>query len=206
MQTKGDKMKTREFIINICDTNLLFYDTAKEETLSKDFKSLQEDEIINSELFKEEFNQLLRTNHIHIPLFGWNLVFIKRKKQNPIITEKYKEIFSDYFRKIKEVNIEDIIDFEKDTGYLNITNHYIDFYYLKKNKIKILRIYPEIFNDNYNKMINYILTNIYKPEKMIVFGTIEDVSKYAENINKNYGISVTFPEYPSHFIIKEYKI
>lgn len=198
-------MKKKEFIINICDSNFLLYDTTKEELISKDFKSLKEDQIINSDLFREEINQLLKQNHIHIPLFGWNLVFLKSKNQNSIMTEKYKEIFSDYFRKIKEVNIEEIIDFEKDTGFLNLTDNYIDYYFLKKNKIKAIRIHPDLFNDNYNKAITYIITNIYKPEKMIIFGTLIDISKYAENINKNYGISVTFPEYPSHFIIEEYK-
>ena len=194
-------MKKREFIINVCDSNFLLYDKTKEETISKDFKSLKEDQIINSELLKEEMSLLLKQNHIHIPLFGWDVTFIKSQKLNPIMTEKYKEIFSDYFRKIKEVNIEDIINFEKDSSFLNLTDSYIDYYFLKKNKSKLIRIHPEIFNDNYNKIINYIITNIYKPEKMIVFGTLSDISKYAENINKNYGINVTFPEYHSHFII-----
>lgn len=198
-------MKKREYIIHVCDSNFLLYDKTSEEIISKDFKSLKEDVIIDCNLFKDELNRLLKQNHIHIPLFGWNLCFIKKTDLNPILTEKYLEIFSDYFRKIKIVNVEDILDFEKDTGFLNLTDNYIDYYFIRKNKTKVLRMNPEIFNNNYSKTISYLLTSIYKPEKMIVFGTMTDISKIAENINKNYGIAVTFPEYHSQFIIEEYK-
>lgn len=198
-------MKAREFVINICDNCLLLYDQNKEEIMKKSFKSLKEDQIINCDLFIEEFNKLLKQYHIRIPLFGWNACFIKSKNQNPIITEKFIEILSNYFRKIKIKNIEDIIELEKNTGFLNISDNYIDYYFLKKNKTKVLRIPPEIFNENYNKAIAYLLTSIYKPEKMTVFGTQTDISKYAESINKNYNISVNFPEYHEQFILEEYK-
>ena len=198
-------MKTVEFAINVCDTQLFLYNKKQDEIIGKEFKSLKEDQIIDTHLFIDEFNNLLKKNHIHIPLFGWNACFIKNQNQNPIMTEKYIEIFSDYFRKLDVKNIEDILNFEKDTGFLNITDNYIDYYFMKKNKVKVLRVNPEIFNDNYSKVISYLLTSIYKPEKMTVFGTMLDISKFAENINKNYGISVTFPEKHAEFLLEEYK-
>lgn len=198
-------MKTIEFAINICDNHLLLYNKKKNKIIEKECKSLKEDQITNANLFIEEFNLLLKQNHIRIPLFGWNACFIKNKNQNPVMTEKYIEIFSDYFRKIKIQNIEDLLNFEKDTGFLNITNNYIDYYFMKKNKVKELRINPEIFNNNYSKSISYLLTSIYKPEKITVFGTLSDISKFAETINKNYGISVTFPEKHTEYILEEYK-
>lgn len=198
-------MKKKEYAINVCDTILLLLDKEKNKIYTKDCKSLKEDKIINSNLFVDEFNEFLKQNHIHISLLGWNLTIIINENENPIIIEKYKEILTDYFKNIKIKNIEEILDFENDNGYLNITKNYVDYYYIKKNKIQKLRVNPSLFNDNYQKMINHLLTTIYKPKKMTFFGTHEDVSKLSENINKSFGINITFPEYPTNYILEEYR-
>ena len=196
-------MKKKEYVINSCDNYFLLLN--KDQILCKEFKSLKEDQIININLFIDEFNKFLKENHIRIPLFGWIATFIKNKHLNSVLLEKYQEIFSDYFSKIKIKSIEEILKLENDNSFMNICQNYIDYYYMKKNQVQLVRINPLIFNNNYNKVINHLLTNIYKPEKLIVFGSIENISKTAESINKNLGVSVIFPEKTKEYIVEEYK-
>lgn len=177
----------------------------KNKIINKPFKSLKNDNLLDANLFSKELTIFLKEEKIPISIFGYNLVFIKPSSLNKIILDKYLDIFNDYYKKIKIMNIEEIINIDKNTNYLNINNNYIDYYYYKKNELEILRINNNIFDFNIHKILNYIITNIYKPKKIIIFGNNEEIPKLAYLLNHNYNILTTFPEFPQHYILEEYK-
>ena len=189
----------------LCDNEIFFLDLNTDKIISSKFKSLKEDQIIDSELFSDEFFKFLTKNHIKTTIFGQNICIIKNAKTNGIIIEKYKEILDDYFRYIEFKDLETILNIDNDNGYLNISNNYIDYYFMKKNEKNSLRINLVIFNNNLNKTIQHLFTNIYKPKKLTIFGKHDNISKLAENINKDYNILTIFPEFHYNFILEKYK-
>ncbi len=193
------------FVIYICNKELLLLDVEKNKIINKTCKSLEEDQIINGSLFIDEFNQILKENHIKLPLFGWKGCFIVNKQINNTIKEKYQEILSDYFSTIEFKNINEIINTENDRGYINITEKYVDYYFTKKNKFHALRIDLEVFNGSISKIIRHLITQIYKAKKLVVFGNYADIPKIADEIIKNYNIETKFPELPSRFLLEEYR-
>lgn len=198
-------MHKNHYTIYICDNVLSLLDLKKNKILTQELESLQEDKIINKNLFYKEFNQFLKQNHIRIPLFGWNICFIKNALMDDFMLEKYCEILSDYCRRINYQNIEDILNLDKETSFLNITERYIDYYYMKKNKVNVLRIHFQIFNNNIFKTVYHILNNIYTPKKIVVFGSYSEIPKIVENINRKLNINATFPEFPEKYVLEKYK-
>ncbi len=198
-------MKKIHYALYICDDELFFLDIAKDKIYKEKFKSLKEDNIVNSAKFINEFSKFLKKNHIKTTLFGENISFIKNKQINPVILEKYEEILKEYFHKIEYINLEELLRIDKDMAYLHITKNYIDYYFMKKNQINSLRIDLEIFNQQLNKAIHHSITTIYKPKKMMVFGNQDNNSQIAESIKQNYNITTTFPEIHYHYIFEEYK-
>lgn len=198
-------MKKIQYCIYICDDELFFLDIKKDKIYKDKFKSMQEDAIINSSLFIDEFSKFLKKNHIKTTLFGENIGFIKTTRINSVVLEKYEEILKEYFHKIEYTNLEDVLKIDTDTGYLHITKNYIDYYFQKKGQNHSIRIDLEIFNGQLKKAIHHSITTIYKPKKMMVFGSPENLSKIAETIMQNYNIPTTFPEVYYHYIFEEYK-
>lgn len=198
-------MKKIHYVIYICDNEIFFLDKLKEKVEQEKFKSLKEEQIINSELFIDEFSNFLKQKHIKISLFGDNICFIKNENINPIVLEKYDEVLKEYFHKIEYKDLSEILKIEKENGFLNITEHYLDYYFMKKNERMFLRVPLSLFNHHLNKAIHHILTTIYKPKKLMVFGNLENNSKIAEDIQRDYNISTTFPEVHYHYIFEEYK-
>lgn len=198
-------MKKIHYVIYICDNEIFFLDKLKDKVEQEKFKSLKEEQIINSELFIDEFSNFLKQKHIKISLFGDNICFIKNENINPIVLEKYDEVLKEYFHKIEYKDLSEILKIEKENGFLNITEHYLDYYFMKKNERMFLRVPLSLFNHHLNKAIHHILTTIYKPKKLMVFGNLENNSKIAEDIQRDYNISTTFPEVHYHYIFEEYK-
>ncbi len=198
-------MKKIHFVMYVCDNELLLLNITKNKVIEQTFKSLKEDQITNKNMFYNEFNDFLNKNHIKIPLFGWNLCFIKNELITEVQLETFQEVLNDYFKKIEIKNIEDIVKLNKDTSFMNITNNYIDYYYMKKNKSKLLRVNLQIFNNNIGKVINHLLTNFYKPRKIIVFGNHSNIPTMVEYINKNFNVPATFSEFYKSYLLEEYK-
>lgn len=198
-------MSKIHFVINICDNELLLLDTKQKKIVSKKFQSIDKEQIVDKMLFYDELNRLLKEHHIRIPLFGWNGCFISSQKITNIIKEKYQEILSEYFTKIKFKTIEDVVNTKNDIAYIKIVDTYIEYYFSKKGVFYSLYVDLQIFNKNIKKTINHLLTQIYKPKKIIVFGNYKDIPKIAEEILHTYNIDTKFPELPTHFILEEYK-
>lgn len=198
-------MKKIHYAIYICDDEIFFLHVAKDKIEQEKFKSLKEEQIIDSELFMDEFSRFLRQKHIKVSLFGDNICFITNKSINPMVLEKYDEILKEYFHKIEYKDLSEILKIEKENGFLNITEHYLDYYFMKKNERMFLRVPLSLFNDHLNKAIHHILTTIYKPKKLMVFGNRDNNSKIAESIHHDYNIATTFPEVHYHYIFEEYK-
>lgn len=198
-------MSKYHFSITINDNEFLLWDIKKNKIFNKRFKSLKKDQIINIPLFSKELSHFFREFHIHLSLFGYKLIFIKPLALNVVLLEKYLEIFNDYFRKIEVVNIEEILKIDKNISYLNINHHYLDYYYLKKNKLETLRVNKNLFNNNTLKTIKYLFTAIFKSKRMIVFGNDENIPSVVEELNHNYNIIATFPEFHHKYILEEYK-
>lgn len=198
-------MKKVHYVLYICDDEIFFLNVAKDKIMKETFKSLKEDQIINSNLFIEEFSKFIKKNHIKMTLFGENICVIKNKNINNVVLEKYQEVLKEYYNKIEFKDLENILKIDKETSFININKHYIDYYYKKQNENISLRIHLDIFNGNLKKTLCHIITNIYKPKKMIVFGKEENIPKIAENINHDYNIMTTFPEFHYNYILEEYK-
>lgn len=197
-------MKKIQYVLYICDNEVFFLNIAKDEIMKDKFKSLKEEQMINSQLFIDEFNQFLKKNHIKITLFGENICFIKNRNINQIVLDKYEEILKEYFHSVKYADLIDILKIEKDNGFLLITNNYIDYYFMKNNEKRVIRVSLQLFS-NQRKAIHHIITTIYKPKKLMVFGNLENNSKIAENISHDYNIITTFPEVYYNYILEEYK-
>lgn len=199
-------MKKIQYILYICDDEIFFLNIKKDQIVKEKFKSIKEDNIINSDLFSNEFDKFLRKNHIKTTLFGENIIFIKNTNISPISQEKYQSVLKEYFRNIEFKNLETILKVDKDVGFLNISSNYIDYYFMKKNQVATLRVSLQLFNDNLNKTLHHLLTTIYKPKKIMVFGNHENIAKIAQSIEQNYNIKTTFPEIHYNYILKECKI
>ncbi len=198
-------MKKIHYVLYICDNEVFLLDRRKNNIIKDKFQSIKEEAIINSSLFTDEFNRFLKQNHIKTSLFGENICFIKNKNMNSVVLEKYEEILKEYFQKLEYKDLEEILKIEKDMGYLLVTKDYIEYYYMKNNEKKNIRVNLSIFNYNVNKAIQHLITFIYKSKKMMIFGNTESISKIAHDINHDYNISTTFPEIHYEFIIQEYK-
>ncbi len=199
------RVKKIHYAIYICDNEIFFLDVLKEKIVKDKFKSLKEEQIQNSKLFVDEFSKFLKQNHIRISLFGDKICFIKNKSINPVILEKYEEVWQEYFHKIEYKDLDNILKIEKENGYLNITEHYLDYYFLKREEHQFLRIPLSLFNNNLRKAMHHIFTTIYKPKKLMVFGNVDNISKIAEEIRNNYNINTTFPEVYYQYVFEEYK-
>ena len=198
-------MSKSHFAIAINDDEFLLLDLKKNKIYNKRFKSLKKDQLINSPLFSKELDHFFREFHIHLSLFGHKLTFIKPIALNPVILEKYLDIFNDYFRKIEVINIENVLKIDKNKSYLNINHHYLDYYYFKKNKLDTLRVNKILFNNNTLKTISHLFTTIYKSKRMIIFGNDENIPAIVEELNHHDNSIATFPEFHQKFILEEYK-
>lgn len=198
-------MKKIHFAIYINDNQFFILNQKTKEIKKQKFQSLKESQIIDSNLFFEEIATFFKKSRIHAPIFGWNLAWIKDELMNPIIIEKYKEIFSNYFKYIECKDVTKVLNMKKEIGYLNINTNYVDYYYTKGEN-KLLRLHINAFNDNISKCISHILTTIYKPKKLIVFGNETNIPEIAETISRNYKMNVTFSEFYEEYVLKEYKM
>lgn len=198
-------MKKVHYAMYLCDDEIFFLDIKKDKVKKEKFKSIKGEQIEDSDLFTKEFNKFVKQNHIEISLFGGNLCFIKNKNINVIVLEKYEEILKEYFKKIEFKDLSEILKIENDTGFFCITLNYIDFYYMKRNENHFIRVPLLLFNNHLKKTIHHIITNIYKSQKIMVFGNQENISKIAENIHNDYNIKTTFPEVHYHYIFEEYR-
>lgn len=197
-------MKKIHYVLYICDNEIFFWDVKKDKIIKEIFKSIKAEQIIDSSLFIEEFSKFIKKNHIRTTLFGENICLIKNKNINPVVVEKYDECLKEYFHKIEHIDLEDLLKVDKEMGFLRITKNYIDYYFMKNNEKQGLRVDSQLFS-NQKKAIHHLLTTIYKPKKIIVFGNIENNSKIAENISHDYNLTTTFPEVHYNYIFEEYR-
>ena len=197
-------MKKIHYVLYICDNEIFFWDVKKDKIIKEIFKSIKAEQIIDSSLFIEEFSKFIKKNHIRTTLFGENICLIKNKNINPVVVEKYDECLKEYFHKIEHIDLEDLLKVDKEMGFLRITKNYIDYYFMKNNEKQGLRVDSQLFS-NQKKAIHHLLTTIYKPKKIIVFGNIENNSKIAENISHDYNLMTTFPEVHYNYIFEEYR-
>lgn len=198
-------MKKIRYVIYICNDEIILLDTTKNIVNNSNLKSIKEDQIIDSQLFIDEFSKFIKQNHIKISLFGDDICFIKNKNINNIVLEKYDEVLKEYFHKIEFKDLEEILKIDNDNSFLNITKNYMDYYFMKKNEKVTLRINLAIFNNNLNKAIGHLMTTIYKPKKIMLFGNQDNISKTAENISHDYNIIAKFPEVHYNYIFDEYR-
>ena len=197
-------MKNTHYIIYLCDNEIFLLHLKKDKIYNEKLKSIQYEQIIDNKLFSNELNEFLKKCHIKGTLFGENIVFIKNNHLSFLNIEKYTEILKEYFRKVEFQNIEEILKIDEKNGIFLFTENYLD-YYFKKGQITSIRINLEIFSNNLNKTIHHAITAIYKPKKLMVLGSMETISKIAEDIMNNYNIPTNFPEIYSHYLFEQYK-
>lgn len=197
-------MKKVHDLIYICDNQIFLKNLKRNKIYQEKLTSLKEDYIIDSNLFNKEFFKFLAKNHIKESLFGRNVIVIINVTNNFMTIEKFKEILSECYRKIEIMSLENILKLDNDSAYLSINKDYIDLIYMKKNDKKNIRINLNLFHDNLNKAIQYIINNIYKPNKMMILGSYENISKVSEMINNKYNILTTFPEKYYCYIFDNY--
>lgn len=197
-------MKKNHMACYICD-NEFFFLNEDGKIHHETFESLHQEEIINSSLFKEELENFLKKYRIKLSLFGKTISFLKHSELSNLSMEKYEEIFHDYFRRIEFRDIKDLFKINNETGTLLVTDSYLDYYYMKKNKKEYLRIPFKLFNENKRKIFQHIFSMIYKPKKLLILGPNENMNTIADEINKQFNIQVTFPENYYTYIFEEYK-
>ena len=197
-------MKKKDMIFYICDNELYILDE-KKRCIVTELKSVQEEEIVNSNLFQKEISDIIKHNHIKISLFGKNIVFLKSVHLSQLSKDKYEEILKDYFRKIQFVEIEKILKIDNESGVVLITPKYIDYSYMKKGEKKFLRVPLALYNENTLNAVKNIFSLQYKPKKVLVLGTVKDIGTIAEEIEKRFKIKTTFPEDHFFYLIREYK-
>lgn len=197
-------MKKIHMACYICD-NEFFFLNEYGQVVHSIFKSIQEEEIVNSSLFREELFQFLKKNHIKISLFGKNIVFLKTGNLSALSLEKYESILKDYFKKIEFINLEKLFNIDNENGVLFITNNYIDYYFMKKNNKEYLRVPLKIFSGKQNKTLQHIFSTLYKSKKVLLLSSIENTNHMAEEINNHFNTKVTFPENFYMYIFEEYK-
>lgn len=192
------------YIAYINDNSIKLLDSKKDFVYQQNFKSLKKDEITNESKFCFEFNSFIRKNKIKIPIFGHKLKLIISDFVSHLQKNIYKEILEDYFQRIECINIKEVLPLDKATAAMNITENYIDFYYLKKNEIQCLRIEYIIFNNNEYKTITHIINTIFRPQKIILFGTSKLIPKLTTRINKELDVESTYQEDYNNYILNEY--
>ena len=197
-------MKKVHIACYICD-NEFFFLSESGQVFHETFKSINNEEIVNSQLFKEELEKFLRKNHIKMSLFGKKITYIKNSNLSILSQEKYLEILSEYFRKIEYKNIEDLFKINNEKGVLLLTNTYFDYYFMKKNQKEYLRIPLNLFNGNKTKVLQHIFSILYKPKKLLILGPLEDLNLVAEEIHSRFNIQTTFPEIYYTYLFEEYK-
>lgn len=198
-------MAKARYIAFINDNYINLLDTKKDLIYQQNFNNLKKDEIINESKFYSELNQFIKKNKIKIPILGHKIKLIVNNSLSYLQKNIYKEIFEDYFQCIEFININESIKLNKNTAIINITENYIDFYYMKKSEIKHLRSEYIIFNNNEYKTITHIINTIFKPQKIIVFGTSELIPNLTRRINKELFIECTYPEDYNNYILNKYK-
>lgn len=204
LNSKGDKMAKARYIAFINDNSINLLDLKNDFVYQQNFQNLKKDEITNESKFYFELNSFIRKNKIKIPILGHKLKLILSDSVSHLQKNIYKEIFEDYFQCIECIDIKELINLSKNTGIINITENYVDFYYLKKGEIKYLRNEYVIFNNNEYRTIAHIINTIFTPQKIIVFGTSKLIPKLTARINKELGIECTYPEDYNNYILNEY--
>lgn len=202
---KGEKMPKIRYIAYINDTYIYLLDNKKEKIYEKEFKNLKEDQILDEQKFYFELNQFLFSNKIRIPIFGYKLKIIINDNLNNLQKNKFKEIFEDYFQKVDFMNMTEILLMEKNKMIINITETYLDFYFIKKQEKKSLRINKIIFNNNTFNTITHVLNTIYLTPKITLIGYSDEIPKLAIKINKELGVNCTYQENSAIFSLNEYK-
>lgn len=198
-------MKKIHFLIYINDNKFFLLNLKNNKIINQQFESLKESLIINEQLFEKELNKFFTKNNIPISIFGYNTCFIKNKDLNSVILNKYIELFNEYFRNIELINIEDILNKKENTSYFNINDTYLEYFYEKKNKINLIKVENTLFNNNINKMIGYLFSNIYKPKKIVVYGNSNKITRIVEKLIHYYKVTTTFSEFSENYILEEYK-
>ncbi len=195
-------MKER-FVIYISDNVLFLKDRKKAKIYQKQCQYLQNDEIIEKQRFYFEVVDFFHQNKIKIPLFGTKAQMIIRNDLREVEKMLYKEIFEDYFNNITFINITDCLPLKKSNALCNVSEHYLDYYYLKKNEPSFLRIDLQLFNNQETKAILYLFNNIFCPQKLILFGNNTQIFSIADYLNKETKIKIMYDENYNKYVLKE---
>lgn len=203
--SEGDYMSKTRYILYINDCYIYLLDNKTNKIIEKKCNHLKQDQITNEQGFYFEFSQFVRSNKIKIPIFGYKISVIINEDINEVQKNKYKEIFEDYFQKVDFIKITDILTIEKENAAMNLTKDYLDYYYLKKNENHVIRVNKEIFNNNDFKTISHVLNTIFTPQKIILFGSSNNIPKLTNKINKETGIQCAYQEEYTTYILNEYR-
>ncbi len=199
-------MKKERYICYINDNMLYLLDQRKNDLYETKCKYLKEDEIQDEQKFYFEWNEFIRKNKIKISLFGYKIKVITKKNMNGIQISKLKEILEDYFQKVTFLFLEDLLSLNKKEAMLNINTTYIEFIYLKKSEVQILRIPLYLFSGKEFKAISFVINSIFYPSKVILYGNNSKIPKLALQIHKELKIGATYSENYNTYILEKYII
>ncbi len=189
-------MGRNKLIFWINDDKLIVYKIKTKDKFIETFKSLKNDIIIDNNLFLKEFSKFLKKNKIKITIFGYKIIVLKNNLLTQNNQNNLKNILTEYFSKIKFIDISSYLNNKKDEAYINLTDNFVDYIY----KDKYLRVNKNIFCNNTNNIIKHLITTIYKPKQITIFGNTE-VPNVAKNIYKKLNIKTIFSEnYQTYFL------
>ncbi len=188
-----------KLIFWINDNKLILYNIKRQDVKTNIFKSLKNDVIVDNCLFLKEFSKFLRKNKIRLSIFGYKIIFLKNNLLTKNEQNNIKNILLEYFSKIDFIDLFDYLKNKKESAYINITDNYVDYIY----KEKYIRINKLIFRNNISNIIKHLITVIYKPKQITLFGNNE-VSEIANNIHNKFNIKTTFSEDYKIYPIYEY--
>lgn len=194
------------YVIYINDNILSLLDIKTNIIKKEEFKSLKKDEIINEQKFYFELDKFIRKNKIKIAILGYKLKLIINNNLTEFQKEKYKEILKNYFKTVEYIEINNIFKLNKNTAILNITHDYIDYFYIKKNEFSIIRVNKNIFNNNDLKIINHLLSSIFKPKKLIFYGNNNSIPKLARSLNKELSLSTSYSENYTDYVLNLFQL
>lgn len=193
------------YVIYINDNILSLLDIKTNIIKKEEFKSLKKDEIINEQKFYFELDKFIRKNKIKIAILGYKLKLIINNNLTELQKEKYKEILKNYFKTVEFIEINNIFNLNKNTAILNVNYDYTDYFYMKKNQFNIIRVNKNIFNNNDLKIINHLLSSIFKPKKLIFFGNNNSIPKLARSLNKESSLLTSYSENYTDYVLNIYQ-
>ena len=196
-------MSKIRYILYFSQNELYLLDKKRNRVVSDFFLSIENDEITDELLFNKEFRTFLSKNKIHLSIFGNKLEIILNQEFSLFYKNNIKNIFLEYFKNVKFINLINILKIDAKKAYMHMTTNYIDYYYYKGN-IRHIRVPLNLFNNNIYRAYNYCLTSLFKPKKIYIFGSNPDIPNICDKLSKEQPILVIFIEDYKTYVLELY--